>query len=329
MLNWTIEKLNLQLKFTWKLSRGSIDQKTNFYIKVSKGKYTGIGEVAPNFRYFETPEKVLSEFAMILNNELAIVRHYEDLRKLLSQFKISNALKFGIKAAYIDLHCKIEKESIYDFLGVKKQEHIHTAFTVPIMDVRRMKDFFLKNDLHRFKYIKVKVDKENALNIIREMDNITDQPLMIDANEAWKDTDELLWVLDSIKGYNIEFVEQPLPSFMEQEYMDMKERTPLPIFADESFTNDPDFAKIKRQFHGINMKLMKAGGLKNGLKLLREAKMYELKTMIGCMVETTVGIAAGMYLAAEADYIDLDSFMYLEADPMNLLKEEKGVISFK
>jgi L-alanine-DL-glutamate epimerase-like enolase superfamily enzyme len=326
LLNWTIEKLVLPLKFTWKLSRNATDQKINFFIKVNAGKYTGIGEVAPNIRYHETPEKVLSEFAMVLNNELSIVRNYEDLRKLLSQFKISNALKFGIKSAYIDWLCKSERISVYDYLGTKKPDFVHTAFTVPIMPVHKLSDFFLKNDLHRFKYIKVKVDKNTGLDTVKEIHNITDQALMIDANEDWKDTDELLWFLDNIKNYKIEFVEQPMPAFMEQAYIDIREKSPLPLFADESFTNNPDFMLIKRQFHGVNIKLMKAGGVKNGVRLLKEAKLFGLKTMIGCMVETSVGISNGMYLAGETDYVDLDSFLYLESDPGKRLKEEGGFI---
>lgn len=328
MLHWTIEKLFLDLKFTWKLSRNSTSSKTNFYIKVKENNYEGIGEVAPNVRYGETPASVLSEFAMILNNELPIVKNLDQLNTLLKTFEICQSLRCGIETAYIDLICKKNNTTVFEIFNLKKTTSTPTAFTIPIMEIGQINDFFLTHNLYRFKYIKVKTDAENALEIIKEVNNITDQPLLIDANEAWTDVENLLRFIDKIKQYNIVFIEQPMPANMDDQYYYLKFQTVLPIFADESVTNDPDFVKIKRQFHGINIKLMKSGGIVAAKKQLDQAKLFGLQTMIGCMVETTVGIKNGCYFSGECDYVDLDSFMYISTDESKKITENNGILNF-
>ncbi|MFN0048415.1 MAG: dipeptide epimerase [Cytophagales bacterium] len=329
MLHWTIEKLNLYLKHSWSISRGSTDQKTNFYISVTEKGITGIGEVAPNIRYNETPEKILSDFGIILNNDLPIVKDLDKLQNLLNTFKISNSLKCGIEMAYIDFLTKKEKTSVFQMLNLKKPTQISTAFTIPIMNPDEIERFHLKFDLNKFKYLKVKINAETGLEMLEAVNRVAEQTILVDANEAFKKADDVLKLMEATAAFDIALYEQPLPSYLDEEYYFLKENSPYELFADESITSELDFVKIKRQFHGVNMKLMKAGGLVNGAKIIKEAKLYGLKTMVGCMVETTVGIANGMYFAGEVDYVDLDSFLYLENDPSSRIQEEKGILSFK
>lgn len=328
MLNWTIEKLNLYLKHTWSISRGSSDQKVNFFIRVSENGITGIGEVAPNTRYNETPEKILSEFAIVLNNELPIVKDIHKLNLLLKTFKISNALKCGIEMAYLDYYIKKEKTTVYDVLKLKKPEKVNTSFTIPIMATERIEAFHLKFDLNKYKYLKVKINAETGFDMLKEINRIAENPVIVDANEAFRDVDVLLNFMEKTKDFNIVLYEQPMPSHLNDEYFYLKEHSPYRLFADESITDEPDFVRLKRQFHGINMKLMKSGGLVNGTKILKNAKLYGMETMIGCMVETSVAIKNGMYFAADANFIDLDSFLYLDNEPMGLVQEEKGELIF-
>jgi L-Ala-D/L-Glu epimerase len=328
MLTWTIERLTLQLKFDWKIARNTSQAKVNFFIKVKAKGFEGIGEVAPNIRYQETPEKILVEFGMLCNNELTLVRNVEGLQRLLQDFEICYALRMGLEAAYLDWYCKKNKITLANYLRLPPTKSFQTAFTIPMMEIGTLNSFFLQNDLHRFAQIKVKIDAQSGFETIKEIDNITDQPLLIDANEAWTDVEDLLLFIDKIKRYNIVFLEQPLPADMDEAYFYLKKNCPLTLMADESVTHRLDLVKIKRQFDGINMKLMKAGGLLNGMKLLKEAKLIGLKTMIGCMVETSLGISYGALFSSICDYVDLDSFLYIENEPAGILKEEKGVISW-
>ena len=111
--------------------------------------------------------------------------------------------------------------------------------------------------------------------------------------------------------------------------MYLKKYSPFVLFGDESITDEADFMLLPKMFDGINVKLMKAGGYLNAVRLLKEAKKAGMKTMIGCMVETTLAISSGLNLCALADYADLDSFLVVKNEPFGLVREEGGVIAFK
>src|SRR6185436_4179969 len=148
--------------------------------------------------------------------------------------------------------------------------------------------------------IKIKVNDENALDAVSHVGQFCEQPLIIDANEAFKDVERCIYFLERIKKRHIEFIEQPMAASMVDESIYLKKYSPFTLFADESITNEADFSQLRRMFDGVNMKLMKAGGYLNGIKLLKEAKKAGMKTMIGCMVETTLGISSAMHLCSLA-----------------------------
>ncbi|MDX2194952.1 MAG: enolase C-terminal domain-like protein [Cytophagales bacterium] len=327
MLHWTIEKVSLHLKYAWTISRGTSNTKTNFYIKVSDANYTGMGEVAPNLRYNETPEKTLSEFAKLLENGLPLAKKYEDIINLLQSYQITQSLRCGIECAYISYYCKKNNTNLHKYLSTKVVKEVNTSFSVPLMNVSEMHKFFLTHNLYRFKYIKLKVDEEHALSILKEAHNITDQPIIVDANEGFTTGESFYKFMDAVQNINIEFIEQPFAQHMDEEYYFIKQNCPFAIFADESAMHNPDFVKIKRQFDGINFKIMKSGGLMQTMRMIKEAKLFGMKIMIGCMVESTLAISLAMHLASEADYIDLDSFMYIDNDTTSYVKEYNGIIT--
>ena len=143
----------------------------------------------------------------------------------------------------------------------------------------------------------------------------------------WKHA--FIYFLEGIKKKNIEFVEQPLPSSFLEESVYLKRYAPFRLFADESITAEADFGLLKKMFDGVNIKLMKAGGYLNAIRLLREAKNQGMQTMIGCMVETTLGISSACHLASQADYFDLDSFLLVKNEPYQLIDEHEGKLSLK
>jgi L-alanine-DL-glutamate epimerase-like enolase superfamily enzyme len=150
---------------------------------------------------------------------------------------------------------------------------------------------------------------------------------MLDANESFTDVEECIRVMEKIRKKPLVFFEQPLPASMKEESFYLKKYSPFTLFGDESMTDEADFSELKKSFDGVNMKLMKAGGLLNGIRLLREAKKSGMKTMIGCMVETTLGIESAMRLCGLADYADLDSFILVENEPFGLVKESDGMLN--
>jgi L-alanine-DL-glutamate epimerase-like enolase superfamily enzyme len=147
---------------------------------------------------------------------------------------------------------------------------------------------------------------------------------MIDANEAWTNVEALIAFIESIEKLPILFVEHPMPAALEAEYRHLKKHSKLPIMADESVLAEPNFDAIAQQFHGVNMKLMKAGSYQNGVRILQEARKRNMLCMVGCMVESTLGIKSAWDLCALADYADLDGCLIVDNEPYHLLHEEGG-----
>jgi len=330
MIHWSIEKIILELKYTWRISRNASDQKTNLVVHVTDGECSGSGEAAPNVRYSETPEQLLTQFEYFMNHQTNEINSLEQLEDYLRQLSISNALRFAIESAYVHYLCRKEHQPVFTVLGIKKPApSVSTSYSIPMMDIGEMKDFYDENKLGRFPFIKIKIDAESGSDAIGYLSRFCSQPLIVDANEAFKDVEACIYFLEKNKMKRIELMEQPLPSTMNEESVYLKKYSPFRIFADESIISDVDFSFLKKMFHGVNIKLMKAGGYLNGVHLLREAKNQNLQTMIGCMVETTLGISSGWNLTALADYVDLDSFLLVKNEPFSLVEEHEGKLSLK
>jgi L-alanine-DL-glutamate epimerase-like enolase superfamily enzyme len=326
MLRWSIEPIQLPLKYTWKISRNASDSKTNFIVTVTDGLHSGRGEAAPNIRYDETPERITEEFHSIHSRLPAEPLTAESCSKLLDEFQLRQSLRFALESAYIHYLCDCDEVSPHRFLDLDASPILHTAYTIPILDAADMKKFYDEQRLSRFRYIKLKIGADTPADIIHYLRSFCPQPLIIDANEAFTDPDKCIAWMEKIGSERILFIEQPMPASCKMESIYLKKNTSFLLFADETVTNDPDFDFLPQAFDGVNMKLMKAGGYLNGLRILKEARRRRMKTMIGCMVETTLGISSAMHLASLADFIDLDSFLLLTHEPFGMVREENGVL---
>lgn len=326
MLNWSIKQIQLNLKYTWKISRNATTFKVNSIITCSNETNQGLGEVAPNIRYNETPELILQCFEMFINAGANQIKSANDLSVILNQINAPNALRFGIEQAYIHFLCAEKNQTIYEFLKIEKPLKTHTCYTLPIMEPNEIVSFFNENNLNRFAYLKIKISVDGALDEIKTLSQIYQKPILVDANEAWKDPDALINFMDELKGLNIAMIEQPMHSSMVNEYKYVKPRVSLPLMADESFCAHVEFTELKQQFDAVNMKLMKAGGYLNGLRLIHEAKKNGMKTMVGCMVETTLGMSGAYAFTGLCNYADLDGYMIIADEPFGLLKEENGEV---
>lgn len=323
-MQWTIEEKRLPLRFTWKISRNSSDEKINLFIKVSDNNLDAYGEVAPNIRYGETLENIkeqFSDFQKKYNNDISDLNEFE---QFLDSLNLFHSLRFGIESAYIHLICKKQNITPAQYFNLEMPTQISTSFSVPIVEISVIKDFI--KELKRFDSLKIKVNSETGLSMVKEVAKYTNQKLRIDGNEAWNNVDELVKFIEEVKDLNIEFLEQPMPSKLIEEYKYLKPLCPFDLIADESIEDKGNFFELKQQFHGVNMKLMKAGGYLNGLKIINEAKKNNLKIMIGCMIETSLGIYSAYNLSKDADYLDLDGFLIIKDDPFNMLQEKDGLL---
>lgn len=326
MLRWSIDPLVLDLKYTWKISRNASDQKTNLIVTVTDGRASGRGEAAPNVRYNESAEEGVRIFETI-KTKLDDAPASENPLDVIKGHPLFNSLSFAIESAWFHYNAGRSGKTIYDLLGLKPAEEIKTSYTIPIMDTGLLKSFFMENRLNRFPFIKLKVNSDDAFESLRHLVTFCDQPVMVDANESFTDVEQCIYWMEKVKRIPLVLIEQPMPAKLFEESVYLKKYSPFTLFADESMTDDADFGKLKKAFDGVNMKLMKAGGYINGLRLLKEAKRNNMKTMIGCMVETTLGISSAMNLASMADYTDLDSFLLIKDEPFGLVREQNGILS--
>lgn len=329
MLTWRIEALHLKLKYTWKIARNASDEKLNFLVQVTDGTFSGFGEAAPNVRYGETPELLLQQYQVLLMAGLAGMKSMEDLLQLLQEHPPVNSLRFAVESAYLHYFCQHKGIAVHQLLGQPAPGPQATCYSLPIMEAGQVQQFINTHHLSRFQSLKLKVNQEQGVDLVREVLQATTQPIVLDGNESWQDADELLRFLHTLDPKRVLFVEQPMPAANAAAYAHIKEKCPIPLVADESLTDMADFEMLRTEFHGVNIKLMKAGGYLNAVRLLKEARKHGMLAMLGCMVETTLGIWSAMQLSNAFDFVDLDGFLILEQEPFGLVREQEGVLLLK
>jgi len=325
-LTWKIEKLDLPLKVIWRIARTTTATTVseNFLITLSDGERISYGEVSPNSRYGVKERDVFNEFNRFLKLVPSNFTH-DTLLDFLVKNEFAHSMSFGIESAFVHL----QNKKVSEYFNLQTPTQVETSFTIPIMEISQLQNFV--KEYSRFKSLKIKVNKDTGFEVISEILKHTNQKLRIDANESWTDFESFEKILKMLANKNIEFriefIEQPFPAHCKDEYKKLKAVSKIPIIADESVEDNADFTELKNMFHGINVKLQKAGSYKNAIRLLTEARKHGMQTMIGCMVESSLGCMGGFELSSLADYLDLDGFILVKDDPFKILKEENGIIS--
>jgi L-alanine-DL-glutamate epimerase-like enolase superfamily enzyme len=314
---WTLNHYHLPLKLVWKISRGQTSAKDNFVVEYQSGKLLGLGEVAPNIRYGETADKIKEEFVIFQKNFV----NDTDFFSYLQSCFLSNSLRSAIECAYIHAH-REEFENIFLWKSLKNKK-LKTSFSLPILETHEIESFYHKWNLDNFSTLKVKVDQNNFLDNLLVLTKLSKAKLRIDANEAFDDWEKFYGPLEKNNLLEkIEFFEEPFPANRKDLYQEFKEHTKIPLIADESMTKNVPDLELKECFDGINIKLQKARGLKRSLEQLQAARKLDMLVLVGCMVETSLGISSIFPIASQADYVDLDGFLFLEKDPFDLIKVE-------
>jgi len=172
--------------------------------------------------------------------------------------------------------------------------------------------------------LKIKLGGKNDEEIIKNIRGITDKPIRVDANEGWKDRETAAKKIDFLVKQNIELIEQPLPEGMNEETAWLKDRFDIPLIADESVKTAKDIPELRGAFDGINIKLMKSGGILEAFKMIHLAQTFDMDIMLGCMIETSVAISAAAQLAPYARWIDLDGNLLISNDPFSGVKVKEG-----
>jgi L-alanine-DL-glutamate epimerase-like enolase superfamily enzyme len=317
-----VKLYDLKLKQAWGLSRGTWTVRRNAFVRIEKDGVVGLGEAAPIARYSETAESAaafIEKARPVLDRDLAeyAVRGSE----IEAVGPGEHAAKAALDMALLDWAAKRLNAPLWKILGLAGGKEVETTYSIGIDEVPVMQQKV--RDAADFGVYKIKVGTADDRKIIEGIRAVTGKPLRTDANEGWKTKEEALEMIDWMAGQGVELVEQPLPAAQLEDYAWLKERVKIPIFGDESLIRPADLPRIAPYFHGVNVKIMKCGGVQEALRLAGMARALGLKLMIGCMIESSLGISAGAAIAQLFDYADLDGNLLISNDPFRGVRTEK------
>jgi L-Ala-D/L-Glu epimerase / N-acetyl-D-glutamate racemase len=303
----TARKATLRLAETFTISRGSEDEAEVVQVEISHDGASGYGEAAPIARYEESADSALAwlEHVVLGDDPFALDEIFGRLPEG------EQAARAAVDAALHDLQGKLTGLPVYRLLGVRPAGP-PTSWTIWLGDPDDMARRTEKIAGRGFKRLKLKLGGFDGLDVerVRAVRGVTDLPLMCDANEAWT-LDEALEIIPQL---DVEYCEQPLRAG-DADGRVLKARSPVPIYVDEDCHTLADVAACAERAHGINVKLAKSGGIREAVRMAHAARALGLGVMLGCMIESGLGIAAGAQIASLMDHVDLDGNLLLADDP--------------
>ena len=282
------------------------------YIYISDGEYIGRGEAAPSVRYDESTNQIITHLKSIdnIDNNLNLE---EGAFWCKNNSNGISSLEAALSTAWLDLWTKKNNRRISTYFNSGKNM-LYTSFTIAIGDLDLIPKKIEEAKSYNILKIKLGIDEQHDKNIIKLIRKETDKIIRVDANEGWDlDTGKKMckWLAD----HNVEFVEQPFKAQNLGDTAKLREVSPLPLIADENSIKSSNIPDIAHAFDGINIKLMKCGSLFEAKKMIDLARKYDMKIMLGCMVESSIGITAMSNLSPQVDFADLDGNLLIDNDP--------------
>ncbi|MCH7397855.1 dipeptide epimerase [Belliella sp. DSM 107340] len=303
---------DLELKHTFTIAHQSRDVQDTVIVKLEHEGLYGLGETTTNPFYGMTQENICESLEnardLVENGKWETPQELWELCK--SIFEVNPFAQCALDMAAWDIFTKKKGRKLYEYLNLNPKDIPLTNFTIGIDSVEKMVEKMKEVDWPLYK---IKLGTPHDMEIIRELRKHTDSPFRIDANCAWTAEQAILFS-EELKRLNVEFMEQPLGKDDLEGMKEVYKYSKLPVIADESCIVESDVKKCHGLFHGINVKLVKAGGITPGLRMIAEAKKLGMKTMVGCMTESSVGITAIAHIAPLLDYVDMDGAMLLKKD---------------
>jgi L-alanine-DL-glutamate epimerase-like enolase superfamily enzyme len=303
--------VTLELAETFVISRGARDTEDVVEVTLTSSGVRGYGEAAPIERYDESHESALAyieEYAELIGDDPFAIE--EIMARLPAR---EYAARAAIDAALHDLQGKLVGRPVYELLGLPRFGP-PTSWTIWLGDPDDMARRAEKVR-GRFKRLKLKLGGRDGLDAARvsAVHSVARVPLQVDVNEAWS-LDEALELLPQLAALGVEYCEQPLPAG-DPGGARLKVGSPIPIYVDEDCHTLADVAACVVRAHGINVKLAKSGGIREAVRMVHAARALGLGCMLGCMVESGLGIAAGAHIASLFDHVDLDGNLLIAYDP--------------
>jgi L-alanine-DL-glutamate epimerase-like enolase superfamily enzyme len=318
------EIVRLKLLHPWTTVMSSSDYRDTLHVRYSKDGITGHGEGAPIVRYKEDAKG--AQQAVNSVRDLLTSSDPWKFSKLMSEVfsRVDGqwAGKAAIDIALLDWICQKLNVPVYRYFGLDKNDAPVTTFSIGIdtAEVTKQK----VREAAAYPVLKVKVGLDVDETTIASIRAATDKPLRVDANEGWTDKEVAVRKINWLATKGVEFVEQPMPAHMLEEMHWVHQRSHLPLIADEAVLHPSDIPKLIGAFDGVNVKLDKCGGILEAYREIQIAKSLGMKTMLGCMISSSVSVTAAAHLSPLVDYADLDGNLLIANDPFSGVTVKDG-----
>lgn len=326
IMNLKYKKINLPFKHPFTISKGTKTHQPSLLVELEFFGIRGYGE-APAITYYNIPvEKMIEDI--------------EAKKKMIEKFSFTEPDRYwhylhhlipgdpflicALDIAAWDIYGKMKRKQLHELWQLDTSKNPLTDITIGIDTVEKM---IAKIEEKPWPIYKIKLGTEEDIHIIKELRKHTDAVFRIDANAAWE-AEEALEKIKIFKDLNVEFIEQPLAKDDWDGMKFLYEHSPLPLIADESCVTEHDVLKCHNHFHGINIKLTKCSGITPALRMIKQARELEMKVMVGCMNESSVGTAAIAQLLPLLDYVDMDGPLLLAEDVATGVTFENGKIIY-
>lgn len=327
-----IHRFELPLRHVFTISRGSISVQTTLIVELRGdlhrgGPHRGYGEATTNDYYgftFDNMASALERVRTLLAGRS--VGDPTELWQACQPLLADNPFALcALDQAAHDLWGKQLGQPVYRLWGLDIDHVPPSNYTIGIDTVEKMVEKLA--EFPGWPVYKIKLGTPNDLEIVRALRRHTSARFRVDANCGWT-ADETIRNARVLKDLDVEFIEQPLPADRWEEMRRVRQESALPVIADESCIVESDVARCADCFHGINIKLVKCGGLTPARRMIQQARQLGLQVMVGCMTESTVGISAIAQLLPLLDYVDMDGAVLLARDIADGAKVERGICRF-
>ncbi len=306
----------LELRHAFNIANNSRTTTPAVLVEVEQDGITGYGEAAMPPYLGEDQATAAAFLGKVNLSPFADPFQLEEILPAIDALAPGNtAAKAAVDIALHDWIGKKLGASWHRLWGLDPTKTPVTSFTIGLdtAEIVRQKT----REAAPYKIIKVKLGRDTDRMMIETIRSVTDTPITVDANQGWADRNEALRKIEWLATQNVLFIEQPMPKAQLDDTAWLRERSPLPLVADESCHRLTDVARLRGVFDGINIKLMKCTGLREARAMITLARALDLKVMLGCMTETSVAISAAAQLSPLVDWADLDGALLIRNDPFD------------
>jgi L-Ala-D/L-Glu epimerase len=294
-------------------------------VSIEHDGITGLGEAAPSPHYgqsLDSVERTLAAASAALGHDAGDIDAIVD--RLLERFDDQRATVAAIDAALHDWLGKRRNLPVWQILGLDPTRTPPTSMTIGIHALDQIPA--LVAEAAGFDILKLKVGTDHDEQVLSTVRGLARQKhIRVDANCGWS-AEEAPERIRQLRRFDLELIEQPIAALQHDALRRVREMSPVPIIADEDSIRPSDVAKLADVVDGVNIKLSKCGGIREARRMLTSARAHGLRVMLGCMVETSLGVAAAAQIASLTDFVDLDGHLLLADDPFTGLELCDGIV---